>query len=649
MKLNKFKALLALAVIMILTSITPLAAQTPTYRDVPASHFAHDAISWVSDPTNGAFMVGDAGNNFHPSRGLNKFEAAQVFAMAAGFRHSTDHLADQEREAQVRSFEMWRPFLDSLDERYSRWNRTFDREVAFLLYRGILNLGDVERFIVTTNGQEQISPFTRQEALAWTVRLIGRGAHAQAIVLPYHTPFRDDEYINDNIKRYVYYAKEAGIGIGSNEYLSPLHQFTRAEIAVLLHSQLSDDNTSTQPVVGTTSVATITGTVVSMVADTQININSAAGIENFRFTPNAVVMVNNLQRTPSFLHSGMHVTALLNAQRQILTIVARSEAENENEQQASSAETIALPDTPTNVSGLNTDEGIITAVHQNGVTIRISRVRLNGEIVEEDRNFNIQPTANISRGNATVTLADVQVGDITIFRFNGNNIEYLSLLENASTITGTLTEIHPTTEQPILVVEAANGIPRPLQLTTATTIARGYAASLNWNDLRIGDSITADIEHDRIISLIATGTRTTVEGRLTGIEINENYSRITLTKANNTQQEYILMPGVSDIFALRIGTNLRLMLDSREITSVQTISNPQSTDTSFVGFIQTVCHQTHTMSVVAGQQIFNLSLNAQTTVQRSGARVGAQELMAQMNVFVQLTDSNIAGTVTILP
>ncbi|MCL2456185.1 MAG: hypothetical protein FWD19_01395, partial [Defluviitaleaceae bacterium] len=49
-------------------------AQTATFRDVPVTHFAFEAINWVSDPENGAFMVGDASNNFNPARHLSKFE-----------------------------------------------------------------------------------------------------------------------------------------------------------------------------------------------------------------------------------------------------------------------------------------------------------------------------------------------------------------------------------------------------------------------------------------------------------------------------------------------------------------------------------------------------------------------------------------------
>ncbi|MCL2047520.1 MAG: S-layer homology domain-containing protein, partial [Defluviitaleaceae bacterium] len=106
---------LPLAILLILAlSQLPLLAQSPTFRDVPISHFAFEAVNWVSNPENGAFMVGDAANNFNPTRNLNKFEAAQIYAMAAGYRHSAATLSPAEQDILTRSFETWRPLLDDL-------------------------------------------------------------------------------------------------------------------------------------------------------------------------------------------------------------------------------------------------------------------------------------------------------------------------------------------------------------------------------------------------------------------------------------------------------------------------------------------------------------------------------------------------------
>ena len=653
MKIRSRLTIFTLTLLMALASFTSVVAQAQTqlYRDVPPSHFAFEAINWVSDPANGAFMVGDAGNNFHPSRVLNKFEAAQIFAMAAGFRHATPQLSPAEREVFDRSFEMWRPLLDSMAAQFSRWNRTFDREIAFLLYQGILGVSDLSTFITRSGGQEQISSLTRQEAIAWTVRLMGRQAHAQAITLPHHTPFRDDAAIQPEFRRYVYYAKEAGIVQGSGGYINPTHNFTRAETAALFFAVLAGDADVPAPGAANTNVATIIGTIHSMVADTQVNIASTAGVENFRFAQNAVVMVDNHQRTPSFLREGMPVTALINAERNILTIVARTPG--------TEATTPSSPGLPApSPTSLYSDEGFVTAVGQNTVTIRTRRVRLSGQIVDEERTFAIDTTANITRGGTATTLANVQVGDIAIFRFRGGTIYELQLLERERTLRGTLVERRPAAEpsgNPILVIEENSGVTYELRALPSTTFSRGYADGLNWSDMRIGDSVIADIEYDRLVHVQATGERTTVDGRVAGIRISESHSQITLNLPNGTTSEFIVMPGVYDVYTLRIGVDLRLMLDSHEVIEIQLLSALQVNDSDLVGYIQSVSPERHTIVVVAGQggqtRTINVATTPDTFISRSGARIGIQDLRVNMNVYVLLTapGSNIARNITILP
>jgi hypothetical protein len=296
----------AIAIMLALLITTPVFAQTAAFRDVPANHFAFEAINWVSDPANGAFMVGDAGNNFNPGRHLNKFEAAQIYAMAAGFRHVTHTLPPAEREVFTRSFEKFRPFLDEMAAEFSSWNRTVDREIAFLLYRDILTTDEVRGFVTRTGTTETRPLLTRQQAVAWMVRLVGQAAHAQAVSLPHHTPFRDDAMISPSLRRYVYHARELGIIQGAGGYMNPLGQFTRAEMATVFYNALSKKDEA-PPTQG--SPVSISGTIANVHLDTHISIISASGTDTFEIAPNAVIAIDNQQRTASFLREGM--TALV--------------------------------------------------------------------------------------------------------------------------------------------------------------------------------------------------------------------------------------------------------------------------------------------------------------------------------------------------
>jgi len=638
----------ALTVLMTLASIAPItimAAQPQNFRDVPPNHFAFEAINWVSDPANGAFMVGDASNNFNPNNNLNKFEAAQIFAMAAGFRHITHTLPPAEQAVFTRSWNQYRPFLENLSNQFSQWGVGTDREIAFLLYQGILTQNDVQRFVTRVGQTEQRPLLTRQEAVVWTVRLIGSSSEAQALTLPQPNPFNDDAQISAAYRRYIYYARNAGIIQGAGGNFDPTGHFTRAQMATVFFNALANNQTQTGQA-GTTqsgAPATVYGTITTTHLDTQVTITSATGTETFTFAPNAVVMVDNVQRTPGFLQPGMTATVLVNAQRQILSIRASTQTAQA---------------TPPPAQALQTDEGFVTAVTlaPATVTIRTQRVSITGQVIDETRAFNIAPNAEITRGGEVTYLSYVQEGDIAFFGFAGNTIHELNLMERERTLRGVLLESRPADTivgMPTLVLEVGERT-YELRVTTSTEFSRGHVQNLNWNDLRIGDSIVAYVEFDRLLTVHATGTRSNTSGRLTEIRITERNSEISVIQPDGNRATFIIMPGVFDVYTLRIGMQLEIQLDSREVISIRVISGAQGQDPVILGFIQSI-RADGSIVVVEGQgtaqRSHTIVINNSTTMTRGGSTLAFADLRVNMNLHIVMTgpQSNVARSITVLP
>jgi hypothetical protein len=636
---------IALALFFLLITPIILFAQTPTFRDVPVSHFAFEAINWVSNPENGAFMVGDAGNNFNPARHLSKFEAAQIYAMAAGFRHSATTLSPTERDMLTRSFETWRPLLDELAAEFSTWNRTADREIAFLLYREIITPDEVKGFVARTGTTEQRQLLTRQEAVAWMVRLVGQAAHAQATQLPHHTPFRDDNEISAQFRRYVYHARELGIIHGAGGFMNPIAHFTRAEMATVFHNALAEKAPAPTSTGGTP--ASVSGTIANVFLDTHVSITSATGTETFPIARNAVIMIDNTQRTASFLRNGMNVTALADADRNIISLVARSRTET--------------PQVAT--TSLINDEGFVTAVSATPVqtvTIRTQRVRITGQIMNDERTFSFAPNAVIS--GSAATFEEIQVGDIAFFGYMGTTIHTLELMERERTITGVLADVRPPDTQatahnqavsPLLIIETDNRM-YEFRVLPVTEISRGgNEDTAKWDDLRIGDAITAEVELDRLIRVHAVGEKSTVNGRLNEIRITERNTEITITHENGATLSYFIRPNTFDIYTLRIGTQLRLSLDSREALNIQIMSGGQA-QLMVLGFIQAI-RTDGTIVVVEGQgaaaRTHTVAVPANTQITRGGTTITNDELRVNMNVYIVQTaeGSNIARSVTVLP
>ncbi|MCL1843898.1 MAG: S-layer homology domain-containing protein [Defluviitaleaceae bacterium] len=653
--LNRKRAIsFTMAVLMILSLLTPVFAQTATFRDVSTGHFAFEAINWVSDPANGAFMVGDAGNNFHPGRHLNKFEAARIFAMAAGFRHTTHNLPPAEREVFTRSFETHRPFLENMASQFSTWNRTVDREIAFLMYRGIITNADVQTFVNRVGQTENHPLLTRQEAVTWMVRLVGQSAHAQTITLPHPNPFRDDALITPAFRRYIYHAREIGISQGAGGYFNPAGHLTRAEMAVIFHNALAN-LPETTPIITDGQPATITGTITNVFHDTHVSILSGAGTDTFAVAQNAVVMIDNVQRTVPFLRSGMPVTVLVDANRQIISLVARSEAGPTPGANVGTS----TPATAPNLAHLS-DEGVVIAITESPmqtVTIRTQRVRVTGQIIDEDRIFTFAQNAAITRGETPAQFTDIQTGDIAFFNFNGSVIQALELMERERTIIGELLEVRPPERQegtPVLIVEEPGGRAYELRVMPATTFSRDAAENLDWYNLRIGDKITADVEFDRLVRVHAEGERSEAEGRLNTIRISERNTQITITLENGIPTTFYVAPGVFDVYSLRIGMNLRVNLDSREVISLTVRGGNQQT-TAILGFIQSINATNTVITVVEGHGVnsrtHSITINNSTEITRGGAILNSAGLRVNMNVYIVQTtaQSGLAQSITVLP
>jgi len=658
-RLSRFFAVILIMVMVLpFAFIVPVAASTPTqnFNDVPPSHFAFEAINWVSHPSNGGFMVGDLAGNFHPSQTMTKFEAARIFAMAAGFR-SAAHPVSPELRAEInRSFEVWRPFIDAIAAQNTQWSRIADREIAFLLYRGVLTEADVATFIGTR--------LTRQEAAAWIVRLVGRQTQAAAVAIPVANPFADNANISPLFIRYVYYARAAGfVAGGSNNMFNPNENVTRAQLAVIFYNALNvaDNNNSTQNLPGTTTpVATVSGVVELLYRNTQLFIASPMGPQNYIIAQDAIIVVDHVQRSAAFIRTGMTVNAVLNAQGEIISLVARTTVDT--------TPPLGLPpgaqqpptQLPPNQAGLRlyADEGFIVSTTNNPatVTVRTQRVRITGQIVDEVRTFTLAHNVVITRGGVAVPISDVRVNDITFFRFNGTMIHELELEDRERSMEGVLLERRLLDLQgnQAIVIESPAGARYELRVASTTAITRGAFVNVRLQDLRIGDSVNVTIEGGVMTRLHAVGERSIVEGRLTELRITQNFSEVRIQDEEGHVQIYTIMPGTFDVYSLRIGMDVRFFLDSWEVMDVQVITRGEQQPTAVLGNIQSItAGQTLVVVQMDGNQprAHTVVVNNQTTITGTGMQLNLSDLRVNMNVYVVFMgpQSNVARSIIILP
>jgi len=617
-----------LTLTLIFTLLLASSVQATSFRDVPANHFALEAIRWVSSPANGSYMVGDAANNFNPGRVMDSFETAITLAMSAGFKYSPASITPAEQAFFDRAYERHGQMLRDLATQHPNWRSAANREIAFLLELGILSPNDLANFMSSApGGTEVASRLTKEAAAAFMMRLSGNREAAAALTMPPATPFSDDADLNPMYRRYAYLAHELGVVTDYDGAFLPGRHVSRAELAQMFHSlriaapgtpgaieQAATSDASTTPVppvppapTPSPFASTFHGTIEDVQED-GIQITSERGTELHPFSNNPIVVVDNVrQQNASALEAGMLVAVGLNAEGQIISLLARSDAPTVTlvtdgpvppsliDTRIDTRAITVLPPTLT-VPSINIvwlrGEGIITAVTvppaQPTVSIQSSSVRLlTGEVVTEEKLFPVTEHTSIMRDGEVVPLSDIRLGEIVTFL-------YSDYAEN------------------IL-----------------------HAVHLPERNLSIHGDLVGDLSE--------------IDGILEEIHITRHQDAIMVRREDGLPIRLILPSEVFDIYLLRLGMNLELSLNNRIISEL-TIANGGA-GTGFVATIQSLRHG-HTMVVSHSEdnRRQTIRVDGNTINTATGETLYLRDLRTQTRLYIVLAeDSNIARSVTVLP
>jgi len=591
------KTLILSLLFSLLFSIT---ANANTFRDVPSNHFALEAIRWVSSPANGSYMVGDASNNFNPGRAMDYFETAITLAMAAGFRYSPASITPADQEMFDRAYERHRQLLTNMASQHNNWRSVANREIAFLLELGIFTPDDLGHFI-TSGAAGTPAALSKQAATAFVMRLAGHGEEAASFTLPPALPFADDAVISAMYRRYAYLAHEMGIVADYSGYFSPHRQISRAEFAQMSH---------------------------------RLRI-AAPG------TPGAIANVTST-------HAGTAVTSDTPAQ-----------------------------DIVGNSPFASTLHGTVNAVQENSLGLGLG---LGLQIATEDgvNVYTFAPNSIVVIDNMRSEVSELAAGMLVAAGLNGSG-QIISLVARSNT-TAVIPAAPIVPDSPVPVPPVAAEIPSASRIIQGSLIGRQFEAlvledsygnthelSINsaepyiirngsaeqWTALRIGDEVMARLAFGRLAELQAQGRRSSGEGTVEEIHITKNLDTIVIRRDNGVTVQLALPYEVYNIYELRLGMDVRVYIDSREIYELvildETAQQAESGE-GFIGNVQSLRHG-HTMVVSRepeGRQTIRVDSNTINTA--TGDPFRFRDLRTHMRLYIVMQPTgNTAQSITILP
>ncbi|MCL1998131.1 MAG: S-layer homology domain-containing protein [Turicibacter sp.] len=583
------------------------AANATSFRDVPSNHFALDAIRWVSNPANGSYMVGDAANNFNPNRVPDVFDATISLAMAAGFAYSPASITPAMQVMFDRAFERHSPLINSLAATNASWRMSTNREIAFLVELGILTQADLQRFI----RDNAPSPLTKEMATAFIMRLAGydNNVSGQSSIT-----FRDESQIAQMYRNYAYIAHMLGVVSDYDGYFNPQREVTRAEFAQMFYAlEIVAPNAPGLP---ETNLVTVPQqlTSTSMPTPTQVEPISIAETESNPFYETMQGTITAI--TPT----GVHITT----------------AEGTGGFNFAANPVIVIDTVRRDRSYLEVGMLIAAGLNENRQILSMLAVTSNGTPAPTPTptapTFPTTPTTPIPSPTPTPTVP------------------------TQTTINGILERITLVNAVPVLQVRDTSGIYHNFSVLAGTTIVRNGIMG-DWTDLRMGDGIMAVQSQNNLSSLTAVGTFSEVEGIIEELHITRNSNTILLAP-NNAPDTTLLLelpPEVYDIYALRLGMELSLRLDSRSIYELEIAEESLlGISSGFIGTVQSLRHG-HTMVVSLtdeggndARRTIRVDGNTINTVTGQIARFADLRLNTRLYIIMH-ENASTAASITILP
>jgi len=632
------------------------------YTDVAESHWAYNSILAIAEK---GYMVSNISGDYKPDSPIDKFDTSKILAMAAGYKYSGT--SADESAIYNSAYANYKPILDVYKATYAKWSSNTDREISYLLYKGIYDASDLDLFVLRSGDKENLRALSRQEAAVYLVKLMGR--KDQALAYTYTAKFTDDAKISADYKAYVYYLKSLGVISGETDNsFNPNGAVTRAAFAVMLDKTIkigvNTSNPNTLPTVNqsqdssTTIIDTISGTVEKVHTSLNaVQIKYATGETKIhKLDASASILIDGIQKTMYDLQEGMPVIGLLKNNAAI-DIKAQSVKTTPEQTAPSATKEPAAPVQPAEIEyrilrGTVTDVKITSEVKE--VTIEVRIINPLGGIIVERETFKVENDCDIKRGGKDISFAAVNINDVVKAKVYSGKAYTLELEEKNRRMNVVVLDkkIDSALGTKFYVVQDIKGDTYDLIVNNDSDLTRKGVGKVNFGDIRIGDSLDLTAEYAVIKEAYAYGEQGHVEGVISEIQLAKDNSYIMLIDSGNKAVKYHIINGAFDIYSLRLNSKVRLRLDSKEIESVSILED--ALHNYYTGYIESINSRYIVLrnSQAANSSTVKLYYDSYTIVTDSltGQRSTLNALYQNMKVYVMFNNSasEVAAGITIL-
>lgn len=575
-----------------------------TIIDVASNHWAYKA---VTDLANRGIMVPTSTGEFRPNQLMNYFEVADVLAKATGYVDVdvATNIDPVFKEQIQNNYERQKAVLATYAAKYSTWDKSYDKQVAYLLGRGYMSVSDLDKFITKSTKSETRNIMTKEELAVFVVRLIGKENTAKNIYKT--TGFNDEKNIKESYRPHVAYLKSIGVINGTGSF-NPATKVTKALCAKMVDDALvykektqnngsnnntnngsnnennnSNSNSNNGSSNGTdTGVQTPVGEVVKVNRVLRKN-DSEYYVSLIRNSNASYYTIKNTTKVIDAEGNEISVTNIPVGTQARVVIEVQGGTEYIVRLQLIGSDS-ATPTPPVEENSDTTSSSTVTGSIVGSVGNGVLRVTTaEGNV----KTYLLQDDCKITLNGASVTVDKLSEGDtVTLTVKNDSMVTKVVAKTDSSSQesgNGALTAKKISEKGYVLTLKQNNG-EEAVTIPKDATIKRNDKTIDGVQELRIGDTIKVTKKNNEITLVEATGARKSVTGIIKEINlsqtprivVNVNDEAITYVLASDAElydgndKKYI---GIRD---LHLGQEVSIIADSKEIISLDV----QKTDTS---------------------------------------------------------------------
>ncbi len=684
-----------LTLILTFTFVLPsIQVFAKSYSDVPSTHWAYKQIDYVTDA---GYMTGNTEGAFAVNQKVDPFEMSKILARVAGFQTGANASSTKLSEQET-IYEKHKAFISQYSS-FTLWNTSANREIAYLLEKGILVNDDLNKFVIkTVENTEKILYPTREDLSFFLVKALNKTSEANA--LTNYTKFADDSSISSTKKPSTYYLRSKGVLSGdANNNFNPKNNITKAEMATILYNVDTKingvtvtDNTSTTGTTGNTNTGStsntntgstttsqltvVTGTIKTIDKNFKtVRVTQTDGTEkSYVLKDTGTVYLDNVVTTLNSLTTGMSVSCVIENNSAIVTLRATSipttsTTDNTNNTNTGSTTgttnntntgstsntTVTVPSDAVKVTGLIVSHNTGFDASSRTITIGTPTSTVGATTTTNNVTYNVHQNASITLDGNKILLGQLNPYDAVTLYVSNNVVYSIEAKTRFSVASGILVEkkFESIDNYKFSIQDRTTKEITDYKITSTTKYVRDGETS-SFDEIRIGDSIQVSLDYDKIITASATMTsKSTVKGIIKAMTINEYSGTITLETTTDgltpitTRNTYTIKPSDYDIYTLRVGYQVTLTLESSEVTSVKI--NETVAKAPVTGVVDSVGGSYITLKTSYGFMDVNTDFATTLVVNsKTGVTGTTKDLTAGQNVTVYWNNnSTIATTIMI--